>query len=341
MTRFQLKADAPVAQRYVKAFVLVALLAVATSGCGGCFGGYNMLGIPLFSMKVEVHGPNNAALIGAVVSCSSGETVTVDSSGVAKLNFSDAGPYYISVRYQDNIIASYNVSMPSDGGKTLTANYAPAAATTGGSGAPMGGGNNAFAMMGARLYPILFQYVFNAYGYSMDLNAYTPGEYTQWQITSNGEKEYSTRKAFLTKLANGQEWWQVNFISSDKDSMLMEVLFSDKQGSIRRMRQKFGNEAPKEVPVTEGWYTTPMHLTPESIEGSVVKKGVSVTVPAGTFTCDQLEFGVASGMTLRLYRSAKVPGGVVKYEMINEDKDMYSGELAAYGSGASTQLGSY
>ena len=341
MTRFQLKADAPMAQRYVKAFVLVALLAVTTSGCGGCFGGYNMLGIPLFSMKIEVRGPNNAALIGAIVSCSSGETVTVDSTGIAKLNFSDAGPYYISVRYQDNIIASYNVSMPSDGGKTLTANYAPTAATTGGSGAPMGGGNNGFAMMGARLYPILFQYVFNAYGYSMDLSAYTPGEYTQWEITSNGEKAYSTRKAFLTKLANGQEWWQVNFVSSDNDSMLMEVLFSDKQGSIRRMRQKFGNDAPKEVPVTEGWYTTPMHLTPESIDGSVVKKGVSVTVPAGTFECDQLEFGVAPGMTLRLYRAANVPGGVVKYEMVNEDKDLYSGELTAYGSGASTQLGSY
>lgn len=123
--------------------------------------------------------------------------------------------------------------------------------------------------------------------------------------------------------------------------MLMEVLFSDKHESIRRMRQKFGSEAPKEVPVTEGWYTSPMQLTPESIEGSVVKKGVSVSVPAGTFTCDQLEFGVAQGMTLRLYRNVNVPGGVVKYEMVGEDKDVYSGELTSFGNGATTQLGSY
>ena len=320
--------------------MLVAVLTATASGFGGCFGGYNMLGVPLFSMKIEVHGPNNAALIGAVVNCSSGQTVTVDSTGIATLSFSDVGPYYIQVRYQDNIIASYNVSMPGDGGKTLTANYVAAAAPAVGGGTATGG-SNAFAMMGARLYPILFQYVFNAYGYSMDLAAYNPGQYTEWQITSDGEKEYMTRKAFLTRLANGQEWWQVNFVSNDKDSLLMEVLFSANHESIRRMRQKFPNESPKEVPVTEGWYTTPMKLTPESIEGSVVKKGVSVTVPAGTFACDQLEFGVAPGLTLRLYRNADVPGAVVKYEMVGQDKDMYICELKSYGNGAGTELGSY
>ncbi len=325
-------------ERYVKVAVFVALLAVASAGVGGCFGGLNTMGLHLFSMKVKVLGPNDAALVGAVVSSSSGETVTVDTSGVAKLNFSDVGPYYIVVRYQDNVIASYNVSMPSDGGKTLTANYVPGATPSAGEGAA---GNNYFAMMGARLYPLLFQYVFNAYGYSIDLSKYQPGQYTEWQISTNGEKQFSTRKAYLTKLPNGQEWWQVSF-QANKDSMLMEVLFSDKQQSIRRMRAKFGNEAPKEVPVTEGWYTSPMQLTPESIEGSVVKKGVSVTVPAGTFTCDQLEFGVAQGFTLRMWRTPDVPGGVVKYEMTGDNgKDLYSGELKSFGTGAATVLGSY
>jgi hypothetical protein len=321
--------------------MIAAMLAITVSGCGGCYG-INTLGLHLFSMKIEVRGANHAPLVGAVVSCSSGETVTVDTSGIVKLNFSDVGPYYIVVRYQNDVVASYNVSMPGDGGKTLTANYVSPAAPSGGNGAAMSGGSNAFAMMGARLYPILFQYVFNAYGYSLDLSAYKQGQYTEWQVTSDGEKKYSTRKAFLSKLANGQEWWQVNFVSSDdNDSMMMEVLFSDKHESIRRMRQKFGNETPKEVPVTEGWYTSPMQLTPESIEGSVVKKGVSVSVPAGKFTCDQLEFGVAPNMTLRLYRNIAVPGGVVKYEMVGEDKEVYSGELTAFGSGATTKLGSY
>ncbi len=325
---------------YVKAFFIIAVLSLTSAGCSGCYG-LNPMGISLFSLKIDVRGASNAPLIGAVVSSSNGETVTVDSTGIATLHFSDVGPYYITVRYQDNIVASYNVSMPSDGGKTLTANYVASAAPSGGNaGMAAGGGGNYFAMMGARFYPILFQYVFNAYGYSVDLQKYEPGQYTNWEISTNGEDKFSTRKAYLDKLPNGQEWWQVDF-KTKSDSMLMEVLFSDKQQSIRRMRARFGNESPKEVPVTEGWYNSPMQLTPESIEGSVVKKGVSVTVPAGTFTCDQLEFGVAQGITLRLWRAKSVPGGVVKYEMTGDNGDLYSCELTSYGSGAKTELGSY
>ena len=322
--------------KYARLVVWAALLMFVAAGC---FGGYNALGLRLFSLKVRVLGPKNAALIGAVVSCSNGETVTVDSSGVASLGFSDVGPYYISVRYQDNIVASYNVSMPSDGGKTLTANYVPTPA--GGNEGVAAGGGNYFSMMGARLYPLLFQYAFNAYGYSIDLGKYKPGKYTEWQISTGGKSEFLTRKAYLTKLPNGEEWWQVSF-QTKSDSMLMEVLFSDKLQSIRRMRAKFGNESPKEVPVTEGWYTSPMQLTPESVEGAVVKKGVSVTVPAGTFTCDQLEFGLMQGYTLRLWRTPDVPGRVVKYEMVgNNNNDIYSAEMTAYGDGATTELGSY
>ncbi|HEY9166207.1 MAG TPA: hypothetical protein VIS48_08615 [Candidatus Kryptonia bacterium] len=327
--------------RYLKGLMLVALLAVTTGGCGGCFG-YNTMGIHLFSMKVEVKGPNNVALVGAVVHCSCGETVTVDTSGIATLHFSDMGPYYISVEYQDRVISSYNVSMPSDGGKTLTTNYMPAPANAGES-APSGGGDNSgLAMMATRLYPILFQYMFSAYGYSLELVPYQAGQYTNWTMSGENGHDFETHKAFLTQLADGKQWWQMNYISNKKDTMVIEVLFSEKQQSVRRMRQKWGNDAPKEVPVTEGWYTSPMQLTPESIDGAVVKKGVSVTVAAGTFSCDQLEFGVNAGMTLRLWRAAGVPGGVVKYEMATDKgKTLYSGELNSFGSGAMTSLGSY
>ena len=323
--------------RYLSCLLFVAGMAVLSAGC---FSGYNELGLALFSMKVKVLGPKDASLVGAVVSCSNGETVTVDSTGIATLTFSDVGPYYIDVRYQDNLVASYNVSMPSDGGKTLTANYVPAAAPAGNADVAAEGGNY-FSMMGARLYPLLFQYAFNAYGYSIDLGKYKPGQYTDWQISTGGKDQFLTRKAYLTKLPNGEEWWQVSF-QTKSDSMLMEVLFSDKLRSIRRMRARFGNESPKEVPVTEGWYTSPMQLTPESVEGAVVRKNVSVTVPAGTFACDHLEFGLMQGFTLRLWRAQDVPGRVVKYEMIgNNHKDIYSAEMTAYGDGATTQLGSY
>ena len=321
--------------RYLIYLLFVVCLAAF---CAGCFGGYNELGLALFSMKVKTVGPENAPLVGAIVSCSNGESVTVDSTGIATLTFSDVGPYYISVRYQNDLVASYNVSMPSDGGRTLTANYIPAAAPAGSVAVD---GGNYFSMMGARLYPLLFQYVFNAYGYSIDLGKYKPGQYTDWQISTDGKDRFLTRKAYLTKIDNGEEWWQVSF-QTKSDSMLMEVLFSDKLQSIRRMRARFGDESPKEVPVTEGWYTSPMQLTPESVEGAVVRKNVSVTVPAGTFACDQLEFGLMQGFTLRLWRTQDVPGRVIKYEMVGTNhKDLYSAEMTAYGEGAKTQLGSY
>lgn len=217
----------------------------------------------------------------------------------------------------------------------------PAAQPAVGENAPSGEDNSGLAMMASRLYPILFQYMFSAYGYSMELSPYQPGQYTDWTVSGKSGKPFETRKAFLTKLSDGKEWWGLTYVSN-KDSIIMEVMFSEKQQSIRRMRQRFGNDKPKEVPVTEGWYTAPTQLTPESVEGAVVKKGVSVTVASGTYNCDQLEFAVGGNMTLRMWRTASVPGGIVKYEMVDNDGDsIYSGELKATGDGASTQLGSY
>lgn len=330
--------------KYVPPVFIMALLAAIAVIGSGCFGSYNTMGLHLFSLKVEVRGPNNAALVGAVVHCSCGETVTIDTNGVATLHFSDVGPYYISVVYQDRVISSYNVSMPSDGGKTLAANYVPAASqpANAASAPPSEGDNAGLAMMASRLYPILFQYMFSAYGYSMELSPYQAGQYTDWVISGKSGKPFETRKSFLSTQPDGKEWWGMTYISN-KDSIIMEVMFSEKHQSIRRMRQRFGNDKPQEVPVTEGWYTAPMQLTPESVEGSVVKKGVSVTVSAGTYTCDQLEFAVGGGnMTLRMWRTPNVPGGVVKYEMVDKGGDtVYSGELKASGNGAVTQLGSY
>ncbi|HUI29275.1 MAG TPA: hypothetical protein VLX91_03585 [Candidatus Acidoferrales bacterium] len=327
----------------IQPIIVTILIAFVAAGFGGCFGGYNVMGLHLFSIKIEVRGPNNAALVGAVVNCSCGETVTIDTTGIATLHFSDVGPYYVSVVYQDRVISSYNVSIPSDDGKKLTTNYAPATAqptTTTETAPPVD--NSGLAMMMTRLYPILFQYMFSAYGYNMELNPYQPGQYTDWTLTGKSGKPFETRKAFLTTLPDGKEWWGLTYISN-KDSIIMEVMFSEKHQSIRRMRQKFGNDTPKEVPVTEGWYTAPMQLTPESVEGAVVKKGVSVTVPAGSYTCDQIEFAVGAGnMTLRMWRTTSVPGGVVKYEMVDKGGDtIYTGELKSTGTGAATQLGSY
>ena len=48
----------------------------------------------------------------------------------------------------------------------------PAAQPAVGENAPSGEDNSGLAMMASRLYPILFQYMFSAYGYSMELSPY-------------------------------------------------------------------------------------------------------------------------------------------------------------------------
>ncbi|MDE3057514.1 MAG: hypothetical protein KGJ59_06120 [Bacteroidota bacterium] len=334
------------------AFVVIAMLSM--EGCST-----SSLGISLFSTTIKVSDASGKPLVGAVVTTNTGERLTVDASGEVKLHFGGIGAYSATVMYQNQLIASYNINIPSDQGKTFSAQFVPpatpsvnggmavsAGASTGASAGVSASGGAAAQpapspMASAAMYPVLFQYLFSAYGYNVDIAQYAPGQWTDWSIaTDNGEKAMEIRKAFLKRMDNGAEWWQLG-MNADKDKLIMEVMFSAKRESLRRMRQKFGDEAPHEVPVTEGWYTSPMQLTPESVEGSVVQHGVSVTVPAGTFKTDVMEFSAAPGLTLRIWRSSSVPGGVVKYAMESSDKEIYAVTLKSYGDGAKTELGSY
>lgn len=85
-----------------------------------------------------------------------------------------------------------------------------------------------------------------------------------------------------------------------------------------------------------------MKLTKESREGSVVKRNVSVKVPAGTYTADMLQFGQPGmGGKLSIWRSTKVPGGVVKTQVDDAGGSHMTSELKALGKGAKTLLASF
>jgi hypothetical protein len=150
------------------------------------------------------------------------------------------------------------------------------------------------------------------------------------------------KKAFLKRLDNGQEWWQLVVSNEDDGDLLMEVLFSAGRQSIRRLRQQMGDGEPEEVPVSEGWYVAPMELTPESLEGAVTQRAVSVEVPAGTYRADILEFGSLGAGLIRAWRAQGVPGGLVKSEGVDPDGDIsMRNKLTGSGDGAATLLSSY
>jgi len=329
--------------------VAVGLLGCSTS---------DLLKVPFLSVTVQVVDDAEQPVPGAIVEVSNGEQFTTGADGTALLRFGGLGVHQITVLAQDRVPSTFTVSMPMDRGKTMTARLgAPVSMSAninlstnvnvgGAAGFGMAGFGN---MMMAQLYPMLFQSLFSAQGYSMEMTPYPEGAWTEWKLHSgDGDgKPMATRKAYLTRNDKGQEWWQVRLDGDNaEDALTLEVLFAPEKASIRRMRQKMGNEPPQEVPVTEGWYSRPMELTPESLEGSIQARGVQVTVPAGTFTADKYQFGGMMGYAgqgvLRIWRVASVPGGVVKAELTEgQENVVWTSELTAHGTGAKTDLASY
>lgn len=296
----------------------------------------------VLSVNVKVVDENDAPIKGALVEVTNGQKATTGDDGLATLKFAGLGIHMITVMAQDRAPATLSVTMPLDIGKTLTARLGTPVDMSVSINVNIAG--NLAGMMMANIYPVLFQSMFTAYGYNLELVPYLTGEWTDWNFRGGDDEEPAVmKKAFLAKLENQQEWWQMRLYGEDQDeAVIVEVLFSKERGSLRRMRQKTGDEAPQEVPVTEGWYTPPMNLTPESIEGAVTKKGVSVTVPAGSFKADLLEFAAMGTGAIRLWRANGVPGGVVRTQLVDPGgKTVWISELKAHGTGAKTALNSY
>jgi len=322
--------------------ILIVGLAVGLGLLTGCSSEMRMLNkIPVFKVKVKAVDTQDHAIDGAVVESTNGRETSTDSAGIAEISFGSVGLHEVTVMADNRAPVNFTVTMPADRGKTLTARMGDPVNFNMSSGMAFQGSLTNF-------YPMMFSWMFSSYGYSMDLGSYQPGDWTEWKISTGQDNEEAMRfrKAFLRKLDNGQQWWQIRYEGNSgdaSDQYIIEVLFSKDRKSVRRIREQIGDEKPRERPVSEGWYTTPQKLTKESMEGAVVDKNLTVEVPAGSFTTDKLDFGVAPGIDLMLWKSDKVPGGVVQYETQNPDEDelLYNSKLTGYGSDAETVLGSY
>jgi hypothetical protein len=321
---------------------------VLLAGVWGCSGG-DLLKIPFLSLTVQVLDEQDHPVSGAIVEVTNGQQFTTGADGMAQLKFGALGVHQVMVMAQDRVPASFTVSMPLDRGKTVTTRVGapvevgvPVRLSGGGGGLGIGG-----LMMG-QLYRMLFQSLFVAQGYSMEMEPYEPGQWTEWEMRSGADDDQPMRlrKGFLARDEQGREWWQVHLLGDQaEDNVLLEVSFVRGRESIRRMRQSTGGEPAQEVPVSEGWYARPMELTPESLEGAVKQRGAAVVVPAGSFTADLLEFaqmGFSGGGSLKTWRVRGVPGGVVRADLGEAGQGSErSSRLTAHGEGAVTELRSY
>lgn len=317
--------------------LLTVLVALLVAGCA--MPGANMLNkVPINSVQVEVLDAQGDPIQGAQVEASNGRKSSTDASGMTTIRFGTVGIHSITVMADNYMPNNMVVTMPKDNGSTVTARLTNEVEI----GSISFTGVNFGAM---NMYPMMFNYLFTGYGYQLELEDYPEGGWTEWR-TDDSEESYM-RKSFLKKLDNGQEWWQIILkgdSEGDDEQYVAEVLFSEGRESIVRMREKIGDNEAQEKPVSEGWYSSPQQLTEESIEGALTEQGVSVSVPADNFTADLLNFGVAPGISMKMWRvsEVQVPGAIVKYEYVEEEEGESSTmELVDFGTDATSLLDSF
>lgn len=206
----------------------------------------------------------------------------------------------------------------------------------------------------------MFAVAFGAGSYNVEPKEYAAGEFTKWKI-ANADSEGSDawmERAFLSKTADGKEWWRIKYIVNSKegnttrsDTINFEALFAADGSQMLRMRARMpGDKEAKEMPVTENTYgyTKPINLTAESIQGATVGTE-SVSVPAGSFSAKHVRYGGMGGGTLDWWLSNNVPGGLVKYSVTapsdsqgsGPNKNAYIVELVGFGKNAKSELGSF
>lgn len=314
----------------IAAFVFLLLIV-------GCTPGTELLNrVPVHSVSFKVSDQNGDPIRAASVQASNGKSTPTDSTGMATLRFGTVGIYNVTVEAAGYLPTTMTVTLPADNKEVKSARLAPQVNYSTGMG---------FAQMsGAQLYPMLFTYLFNSFGYNMELTEYKPGQWTKWKlVTGNEDDTLIMKKAFLKENNKGQQWWQIQLFGDDGEtkSYTAEVLFDTNKSSIRRYREKIGDQEPQEKPVTENWYSQPSRLTQESIEGAVQQEDVQIEVPKGSFSTDLINYGVGPELHLKIWRALDVPGGTVQYATEEDGELVYQSQLMDYGSDANTVLDSF
>ncbi|MDZ7691406.1 MAG: carboxypeptidase regulatory-like domain-containing protein [Balneolaceae bacterium] len=294
----------------------------------------------MHSVDFKVVDQHGDPIQGATVEASNNKATSTNESGIATLRFGTVGIHNVTVTAPDYLPTTMTVTLPTDNDELKKARLAQQvdySKMTAGAG---------FAQMGAsQMYPMLFTYMFNSFGYNMELTEYKSGEWTKWRIiTSDNEDEgIVMKKAFLKENDQGQQWWQLQMFEEGEESAIYtaEVLFAENRSSIRRYREKIEDNKVQEKPVTENWYSQPNHLTEESIEGALQEENVQIEVPDGTFSADLINFGVAPEVSLKIWRVTDVPGGTVQYATQEGEETLYRSQLIDFGSDAESMLDSY
>ena len=187
---------------------------------------------------------------------------------------------------------------------------------------------------------IAFTYSFTIGGLWLGQVGYEPGEWTKFEIDTGGGNIVEIERAYLKTDEKGNHWWRVSWIDGE-DTWIYESLISS-GGNLLRLRAQDTDDNEGEIPVSgEQIYYPPRDVTQESIEGATIGQE-NLETKTGAFNCDHVKFLAVYGQgNVEWWLSNKVPGGVVKYQIVDQGNVIWTSTLVAKGADATTILGSY
>ncbi len=203
-------------------------------------------------------------------------------------------------------------------------------------------GSEVQQQMALQVSQLIFSYKFSPGGLWPWQKDFEPGEWTRWNVYSEGSKEMETELAYLGSFTGNRKWWRLIYHSEEEQAnAVFEALVDHGDFTYRRLRAKIDGGEIQDLPVTDRSFLpeVPRKLSHEYISDAVVRQE-SVTVPAGSFTASLVHLKASDESELNIWINDDLPGGVVKYSLSHDGEEMVF-ELKEYGTGASTQLDSF
>ncbi len=159
------------------------------------------------------------------------------------------------------------------------------------------------------------------------------GGWAEYQMTTKGEAPTKMKMAIVGKEGDDY-WYETVFEVKQEGKMISKMLVSGNPGdtkNVKRMIFKSGNEPAMEMPV--GMMQRGAQQAPES-KGKTVDKGPeNVKVPAGTFTCQHVQYQDGN-----IVVDSWVAKNVSPYGMVKSQSDKFEMVLLGFGTGAKTLI---
>ena len=158
------------------------------------------------------------------------------------------------------------------------------------------------------------------------------GGWSEYQMTTKGGSSSKMKLAVVGK--EGEDYWyETVFEGKQEGKMVSKMLVSGNPGdrkNVKRMIIKSGNESAMEMPVQ----MMQQGSQSQGPRGKVVDKGTeTIKVPAGTFTCQHMQYQDGEKVV-----DAWVTKDISPYGMVKSQSKEFEMVLLGYGTGAKTLI---